>query len=631
VGTTSANFLKILPHARPAAMGEAYSAMGDDEGSFSYNPAGIADNFETQISATHIDWFQAMRLEHLGGVLPLGWLGREGSAGLYVTWLQIDPMDKTVPNAPLNQTNGAMQSFSTIGNFAPHDLLMGAVYALPMPWYPRVNLGLQADFIQQNIDVDNGWGLSGVLGAQYVNLLENLDAGLAVRNLGMPVQLGSQPFGEPITLNGGLTYYLFQRSLGLSAEFLAPVDNMPEYSMGGEYWYAGLLAFRAGYKAGYLNQYTAGAGVVWQGIKLDYAFVPYGELGYTHRITATYAFGAPEVNLSANLPMISGKGMQAFRETALDSTVEAARQLQAWTVTLKDETGQPVRTWQGSGLPPRQYWDGKDAQGLLKPDGNYTARLEAHYAKGSRALSRNVPVVLDSTPPDLNLTVDKNLLQPDEEGTIHIPATFSTSMSDLHGIGSWRLDILDSKGGFFRTWTGKGPAPDKISWDGSDGNGKMVSSGSLYTVQLTAQDPLGNWSRTKPLAEVVLLREIHITLSKNLVFDTGKATIKARYYSSLKEVADLIDKYRDSHGMVEIVGHTDNRPIHTAQFKNNVELSKARAQAVADKLENLYGVPHEFLKADGKGETQPVDTNDTEEGRQNNRRVEITIHTKEYK
>jgi len=96
VGTTSANFLKILPHARPAAMGEAYTALGDDEGTLAYNPAGIADGYETEFSATHIDWFQTIRLEHLGAVLPLGRWNRRGAVGAYLTWLQVDSMNRTV-------------------------------------------------------------------------------------------------------------------------------------------------------------------------------------------------------------------------------------------------------------------------------------------------------------------------------------------------------------------------------------------------------------------------------------------------------------------------------------------------------------------------------------------------------
>src|SRR5687767_8704656 len=75
VGTTSANFLKIPSHARAAAMGEAFVALSDDETALTYNPAGTAQILQNQLSASHIEWFQGIRLEHFGGVYGLGPLG----------------------------------------------------------------------------------------------------------------------------------------------------------------------------------------------------------------------------------------------------------------------------------------------------------------------------------------------------------------------------------------------------------------------------------------------------------------------------------------------------------------------------------------------------------------------------
>src|SRR5258707_12164005 len=80
VGTTSANFLKIPPHARASAMGEAFSAVSDDETALIYNPAGIARSLQNQVSATHIEWFQGIHLEPLGGYLGLGELATQGAA-----------------------------------------------------------------------------------------------------------------------------------------------------------------------------------------------------------------------------------------------------------------------------------------------------------------------------------------------------------------------------------------------------------------------------------------------------------------------------------------------------------------------------------------------------------------------
>ena len=75
---------------------------------------------------------------------------------------------------------------------------------------------------------------------------------------------------------------------------------------------------------------------------------------------------------------------------------------------------------------------------------------------------------------------------------------------------------------------------------------------------------------------------------------------------------------------LRIEGYTDSRPIHTARFKSNWELSAARSIALVEIL-TKSGVARERLSIAGYADTAPVDNNDTELGRQNNRRVDIVI------
>jgi len=128
----------------------------------------------------------------------------------------------------------------------------------------------------------------------------------------------------------------------------------------------------------------------------------------------------------------------------------------------------------------------------------------------------------------------------------------------------------------------------------------------------------------------VLMREIHLTLASDTLFETGKADVRVNAYQELKDVAKVILDHADLGGTVTIQGHTDNVRIRYAAFRDNQQLSEARAAAVVKFLVDLLGVPKEFLKSEGFGETHPVASNDTPEGRQANRRVEIVIHAKEY-
>lgn len=103
-------------------------------------------------------------------------------------------------------------------------------------------------------------------------------------------------------------------------------------------------------------------------------------------------------------------------------------------------------------------------------------------------------------------------------------------------------------------------------------------------------------------------------ISYDITFDVGKATLKE---SSNTEIARIVALMIDNPSLkYEVQGHTDN----TGSASGNMALSKKRAQAVVDKLVSL-GIPKDRLTAVGKGQTEPIADNDTEEGRAKNRRV----------
>jgi len=90
-------------------------------------------------------------------------------------------------------------------------------------------------------------------------------------------------------------------------------------------------------------------------------------------------------------------------------------------------------------------------------------------------------------------------------------------------------------------------------------------------------------------------------------------------------VATIAHLFRDSPNPIRLEGHTDSRPIHTDRFHNNWELSAARGIAMLDLLTTRFGIPHERLAVVGYADTVPVASDDTEEGRSKNRRVDLVI------
>lgn len=128
----------------------------------------------------------------------------------------------------------------------------------------------------------------------------------------------------------------------------------------------------------------------------------------------------------------------------------------------------------------------------------------------------------------------------------------------------------------------------------------------------------------------VTISELQGKLTVNMVeailFDSGRAVVKPGGLKILQKVVDILQGIKDK--MIRIEGHTDNVPIHTAQFPSNWELSAARAINVAHYLQQ-QGLDPTLLSAVAYGEYRPVAGNDTEEGKAKNRRIEIILVPKE--
>jgi chemotaxis protein MotB len=114
-----------------------------------------------------------------------------------------------------------------------------------------------------------------------------------------------------------------------------------------------------------------------------------------------------------------------------------------------------------------------------------------------------------------------------------------------------------------------------------------------------------------------------ITFVSEVLFDSGKAKLRKDSYSKLDKVASVLNTTVADLN-VGIEGHTDNKPIKRSGWKSNWELSTSRALGVLHYLSDK-GVAEPRLAAIGYGEYKPVASNDTAEGRQKNRRVEIVI------
>jgi len=121
---------------------------------------------------------------------------------------------------------------------------------------------------------------------------------------------------------------------------------------------------------------------------------------------------------------------------------------------------------------------------------------------------------------------------------------------------------------------------------------------------------------------------LEFTLTEGISFDTGRANLKDEIIPILDMLGDELEKYPGTE--ISIEGHTDDVPINTPQFPSNWYLSSARAISVGMYLVDEKGIDPSRVDARGRGEYRPIASNETEEGRAKNRRVEIKVYSTLY-
>ena len=124
----------------------------------------------------------------------------------------------------------------------------------------------------------------------------------------------------------------------------------------------------------------------------------------------------------------------------------------------------------------------------------------------------------------------------------------------------------------------------------------------------------------------VLKGVVYISLADNMLYKSGSYEINSRAAETLSKIAKIIKDYKDYDVLIE--GNTDNVPIKKTNIRNNWDLSTLRASSVVQALQNDYGVDPKRLTAGGRGEYNPIASNDTEVGKQRNRRTQIIITPK---
>ncbi len=311
-GTTGQNFLTIGVGARPTAMGGAFVGLADDPDAIHWNPAGLINLEDYEISLMHSALIGDVSYDTVSYAQPIA--VDYGYIGAGIAYLGVPPFDNTV---------GRENSISA------HNFLLDIAYAnrlsdmfdIGNPIGRRLSLGLGIKWI--NFSIDNLVSYNDVafdVGTYFITPWEPLTLGASLQNLGISLDPAAVSDPLPLTFRCGACVHIADLSMQL--DLIQQVDNDAVIGWGTEYNFQDLLFLRGGYAIGGpslngLSGITCGAGWRMRSFEFDYTFVPMGELGATHRFSLNVSFEQELKELRKNLAVESKDKVQKDEIIAL--------------------------------------------------------------------------------------------------------------------------------------------------------------------------------------------------------------------------------------------------------------------------------------------------------------------------
>jgi hypothetical protein len=277
--TTGANFLELGVGARTAAMGDANTAWANDAYGLHYNPAGVARNSRQEAAAFYNSYVQDLSHSYFAYLHPLS----IGTLGLSLTYFDLGSVDRTTISSA-----GAVVGKATAG-----DIAFGVSYARPVA--RSVDLGVTLKILNERLDNYSATAGAVDLGVMWRPPVAGLTFGASLTNLGSSLEFVREREPLPLALKLGAGYVNLSRRWGVASDLVVTRSRDIAGRIGGEYWVLpNNLALRAGFnssvEAG--SGFTVGAGFRWEDLRLDYAYVPTGDLGRQHQMSLSYVFGA---------------------------------------------------------------------------------------------------------------------------------------------------------------------------------------------------------------------------------------------------------------------------------------------------------------------------------------------------
>ncbi len=261
-----------LTGPRQVAMGETPALFDPDPFNLDYNPALIVGLDKGRIGFSHNEFIQNRNTNVLAAIFP----AKGADFGVHMRLSKIGDIE--VRETPTSEPLYIAEAYDfSVKAFSAFDIM------------PRLQAGLSAGWLMEKIDVNRASVVVFGAGLAYYTDY-NLAVHASAANLGGKVKFVEQEDDAPTIYRAGLGYRW--QDLTVNADYVNIKSGDGHMQFGAEYLLEQKLFLRAGYDTGYDSRdFSAGAGFVYEGFRVDYAFVPYqSDLGNSHRFSLTYSF-----------------------------------------------------------------------------------------------------------------------------------------------------------------------------------------------------------------------------------------------------------------------------------------------------------------------------------------------------
>ena len=251
VTTTSYGFLKLTGNARSAALGDAYSAVGNDLSALFYNPAGITQIERYAVSASYLKWIVGSQM----GTFAAGVKTNLATLAVNFAYFKSDEFEETTSAQP-----GGTGRMVTVGD-------MAAGISVAKQVTDKLSVGGNLRWVQEDLDLQSYSSIDIDFGTLFYTGYRSTRLGMALRNLGGDKDVIGQKARFPMVFNLSGAAEVYGNlgdpfSITVAVEQMFFTDGFNHYHFGAEAWMQNMIALRAGYKTDYDSEsWSLGAGL----------------------------------------------------------------------------------------------------------------------------------------------------------------------------------------------------------------------------------------------------------------------------------------------------------------------------------------------------------------------------------